>query len=81
MIMYTIQEIEAIHVIRKSMLTKPEIINRIMRDAPKEMATRVLVQAKDELAQLLEVNRAFIAASSALVKMETSNLKTSEEQS
>jgi ribosomal protein S7 len=67
---YTIQEIEAIRVIRKSMLTKPEIINRIMQDGSREMAVRVLVQAKDELAQLLEVNRAFIAASSALVKME-----------
>jgi len=67
---YTIQEIEAIRVIRKSMLTKPEIINRIMQGGSREMAARVLVQAKDELAQLLEVNRAFIAASSALVKLE-----------
>ena len=70
MTMYTIQEIEAIRVIRKSMLTKPEIINRVMRDAPKEMAMRVLVQAKDELAQLLEINRAFVAAASEIVKME-----------
>jgi hypothetical protein len=67
---YTIQEIEAIRVIRKSMLTKPQIIDRIMTDAPREMAARVLLQAKAELTQLLEVNQAFIAASSALIKQE-----------
>ena len=69
---YTIQEIEAIRVIRKSMIKKPQIINHIMADAAHDMAARVLLQAKTELAQLLEVNRAFIAASSALIKQEKS---------
>ena len=67
---YTIQEIEAINVIRKSMLTKPEIIDRIMKDGSYAMAERVLLKAKDELAQLLEVNRAFVAAASVLAKQQ-----------
>lgn len=67
---YTMQEIEAINVIRKSMLTKPEIIDRIMRDGSYAMAERVLLKARDELAQLLEVNRAFVAAASVLAKQQ-----------
>jgi hypothetical protein len=70
---YTIQEIEAINVIRKSMLTKPEIIDRIMKDGSYAMAERVLLKAKDELAQLLEVNRAFVAAASVLAKQQKEN--------
>jgi hypothetical protein len=79
---YTIQEIEAVHVIRKSMLTKPEIIAHIMKDGSYAMAERVLLKARDELAQLLEVNRAFVAAASVLAEQQkTSNLKTSGEPS
>ena len=78
MILYTLQEIEAIKVIRKSMLTKPEIIDRIMKDGSYAMAERVLLMAKGELSQLLEVNRAFVAAASVLAEQQkTSNLKTS----
>jgi hypothetical protein len=69
-VLYTLQEIEAIRVIRKSRITKPQIIDRSMTDAPREMAARVLLQAQAELTQLLEVNQAFIAASSALIKQE-----------
>jgi hypothetical protein len=77
---YTLQEIEAIKVIRKSMLTKPEIIDRIMKDGSYAMAERVLRKARDELAQLLEVNRAFVTAASVLAKQQKDlTLKDSEQ--
>jgi len=65
---YTIEERQAINVIRKAMLKKPEIIDEIMRDASYQLAERVLRQAKKELDQLLAVNRAFITAASTLAK-------------
>lgn len=67
---YSYDERNAIIVIRAAMLKKPHIIEEIMRDASREMAVRVLKKAHEELGQLLEVNRAFIAASTALVKQE-----------
>jgi hypothetical protein len=67
---YTLQEIEAINTIRASMLKKPEIIDRIMKDGSYAMAERVLLKARDELSQLLEVNRAFVAAASTLAKQQ-----------
>jgi hypothetical protein len=67
---YTYEERIAINTIRKSMLKKPEIIARIMDGAAHEMAARVLLKAKDELSQLLEVNRAFVAAASVLAKQQ-----------
>jgi hypothetical protein len=67
---YTTQEIEAVHVIRKAMRSKPEIIAHIMKGGSYAMAERVLLKARDELAQLLEVNRAFVAAASVLAKQQ-----------
>ena len=67
---YTLDEIAAINQIRKSMRTKPEIIARIMKDGSYAMAEQVLLRAKDELSQLLEVNRAFVAAASTLAKQQ-----------
>ena len=67
---YTYEERMAINTIRKSMLKKPEIISVIMKDGSYPMAERVLIQARDELAQLLEVNRAFVAAASVLAKQQ-----------
>lgn len=67
---YNYEERNAIIVIRAAMLRKPHIIEEIMHDASREMAQRVLLKARDELAQLLEVNRAFVAAAAALVKQE-----------
>ena len=67
---YTIDEIKAIDTIRKAMRTKPEIIARIMKDGSYAMAERVLLGAQDELSQLLEVNRAFVAAASTLAKQQ-----------
>jgi hypothetical protein len=67
---YTYDELMAIKQIRKSMLTKPEIIAQIMEGGSYAMAARVLLKAKDELSQLLEVNRAFVAAASVLAKQQ-----------
>ena len=67
---YTYEERVAIGVVRKSMIQKPEIITEIMRDQAYAQAARLLMQAKTELAQLLEVNRAFIEAASTLAKQQ-----------
>lgn len=67
---YTYEERMAIQTIRKSMLKKPEIIAEIMDGGSYSMAERVLLKAKDELAQLLEVSRAFVAAASTLAKQQ-----------
>ena len=67
---YTYEERIAINTIRKSMLKKPEIITELMKDGAYVMAERVLLRAKDELSQLLEVNRAFVAAASVLAKQQ-----------
>jgi hypothetical protein len=75
---YTYEERIAINTIRKSMLTKPEIIAHIMKDGSYAMAERVLLKASDELAQLLEVNRAFVAAASVLAKQQKESKDVSE---
>jgi hypothetical protein len=67
---YTYEERLAINTIRKSMLKKPEIITELMKDGAYAMAERVLLKARDELSQLLEVNRAFVAAASVLAKQQ-----------
>ena len=67
---YNYEERNAIIVIRNVMRKKPDIIAEIMQGGSKEMAHRVLLKARDELAQLLEVNQAFIAAAAALDKKE-----------
>lgn len=65
-------ERNAIAVIRESMRSKPEIIQEIMKDIAYAQAAAVLMQAKKELEQLLEVNRAFVAAASALATKQKS---------
>ena len=65
---YTMEERQAIVVIRKSMLKKPEIIEEIMKNGAYELAQRVLLKTRDELNQLLEVNRAFSTAAAVLAK-------------
>jgi hypothetical protein len=67
---FTYEERNAIAVVRKSMRSKPEIITEIMKDLAHARAADVLLQAKKELTQLLEVNRAFIAAASMLAKQQ-----------
>ena len=75
---YSYEERNAINVVRKSMLTKPEIITEIMRDQTYAQAGRLLMQAKTELAQLLEVNRAFIAAASVLALQQKKDAQQTE---
>jgi hypothetical protein len=70
---YTYEERMAINTIRKSMRSKPEIVSELMKDGSYAMAERVLLQAKKELSQLLEVNRAFVAAASTLAKQQKEN--------
>lgn len=74
---FTYEERQAIATIRRSMMKKPEIITEIMKDMAHAQAGAVLLQAKKELAQLLEVNRAFIAAASILAKKESHEEKNS----
>jgi hypothetical protein len=61
-------ERQAFMTVRKAIKRKPELITALMEDMSKEVAVAVLLQAKTELDQLLVINRAFIAASSALAK-------------
>ena len=68
MVHFTFEERDAIAVVRKSVRSKPEIITEIMKDLAHAQAADVLLQAKKELTQLLEVNRAFVAAASMLAK-------------
>lgn len=68
---FTYEERQAIATIRRSMMKKPEIITEIMKDMAHAQAGAVLLQAKKELDQLLEVSRAFIAAASILAKKES----------
>lgn len=70
---YTYEERMAINTIRKAMRSKPEIVSVIMEGGSYAMAERVLLKARDELAQLLEVNRAFVAAASTLAKQQKEN--------
>jgi len=59
---------QAFMTVRKLIKRRPELAAALMEDMSKEVAVSVLLQAKKELDQLLVINRAFIAASSALAK-------------
>jgi hypothetical protein len=61
-------ERQAFMTVRKAIKRRPELAAALMEGMSKEVAVSVLLQAKRELDQLLVVNRAFIAASSALAK-------------
>ncbi len=61
-------ERQAFMTVRKTIKRRPELAAALMEDMSKEVAVSLLLQAKKELDQLLVVNRAFIAASSALAK-------------
>ena len=61
-------ERQAFALVRKTIKRRPELAAALMEDMSKEVAVSVLLQAKKELDQLLVINRAFIAASSALAK-------------
>lgn len=67
---YTYEERNAIAVLRKAMVKKPEIITELMKGQSKELASRVLLQARDELNMLLAATQAFAAAAKTLVDHE-----------
>jgi predicted DNA-binding protein (UPF0251 family) len=77
----TYEERQALPVIRKLLKRKPEAAAMLIEDIAKETAVNILLQAKKELADLLAVSRAMSNAAAEIVKLETSNLKTSEDQS
>jgi predicted DNA-binding protein (UPF0251 family) len=64
----TLEEKESIRILRKSMQRKPEIAALLMKDMSREVAVRVMLTARDELNQLLAVNRAFTAAAAKLAQ-------------
>ena len=64
---YTIAEREAIAVVRKTMLTKPDIIKAIMKDMAYMQSFGILKQVSTELAQLQGVTRAFADATMAIM--------------
>jgi hypothetical protein len=67
---YTIAEREAIEVVRKTMLTKPDIIKAIMRDMAYMQSFGILTQAQTDLKQLLEVTQTFSDAAMAIMKQQ-----------
>jgi hypothetical protein len=75
----TYQEREAIHVLRKSLKTKPRIASLLLQGATREIAASVLFTMKKELHDLMVVNRAFMEAASALVKIDEQQKETSSD--
>jgi hypothetical protein len=67
---YTIAEREAVEVVRKTMLTKPDIIKAIMKDMAYMQSFGILKQAQTDLKQLLEVTRTFAEATRAIMKQQ-----------
>lgn len=72
---YTYEERQAIAVVRKAMIKKPEIVTEIMRDAGYGVASRVLAQTQKELNQLLAVSQAFSEAARVLAKHQQKSKK------
>jgi hypothetical protein len=66
----TYQERDAIHVLRKSLKTKPRIASLLLQGATKEIAASVLFTMQKELHYLMVVNRAFMEAATALAKID-----------
>ena len=65
-----IDEQRAIRLLRDSMKRKPEIAAALMQGMSKEVAVKVLLQAKEELNALMEMSRAFSAAALTLTKLD-----------
>lgn len=67
---YTYEERDAINVIRKSMRTKPQIVQELLRDQSHAVAETALLGVKAQIDQLLTVCRAFTAAASELARQQ-----------
>lgn len=64
---YTISELEAIAVVRKTMRTKPDIIKEIMKDMAYMQSFGILKQVSTELNHLQGVTLAFADAAKAIM--------------
>lgn len=64
------EERQAVSIIRNAIKRKPEIINALLKDMSYESAVSVLLQVRDEIERLLAVNRVFMEAAAALVKLQ-----------
>lgn len=69
------EERQAIAVIRKAMLTKPEIVTHLLKDITKDSAVNLLLQAQKEVNNLLAVTRAFSSTAAVLVKIDDDQTK------
>jgi len=67
---YTIDEAQAIRLVRKTMLTKPDIIKEIMKDMAYMQSFSILQQAQRDLNQLLAVTQTFSSAAMAIIKQQ-----------
>lgn len=67
---YTYDERNAIALVRKTMLTKPDIIKAIMKDMAYMQSFGILQQAQRDLKQLLEVTQTFSEAAMAIMKQQ-----------
>lgn len=67
---YTFDERAAIEIVRKTMLTKPDIIKEIMKDMAYMQAFGILKQVSVELDMLRGVTRTFAEATIAIIKQQ-----------
>lgn len=67
---FTYEERQAITVLRRSVGTKPEIIQELLKDASYAAAVTALRGAQKELTTLLEVCRTFQEAAASLAKLQ-----------
>ena len=63
-------EREVIAAAKKLIRRKPEVASMLLEGLSKAAACQILLQVRDELNALLEVNRAFSDAAQALVKLD-----------
>lgn len=66
----TYQEREALHVIKKLLKRKPEVMKLLMQDMVKASAVEILLQAKKEMSDLHILAQAMVSAAGEIVKMD-----------
>lgn len=66
----TYEERNAAIVVRKLLARKPDMAGFLLDGMSKECAVSILLKARDELADLLAINRAISAACAAIVKLD-----------
>lgn len=66
-------EREAIRLLRKTMQRRPEIAAMLLDGMSKDVAIAVMLKIRDELAMMLEINRAFSEVAAKLAQLEKQN--------